>query len=356
MAALWLAGCGSAAAPASPASSSNPASAAPPSAAAAPASASAKPAAPAKPAASGASGSPAAKPAASGLTHVKIAFTSKSTGGLYAYAARDLGIYQKHGLEAELVIGQSNALAPALLAGDIDFIGTMPSAIQAAEKDLPIRGVMVAKDHPEYLLVGDLGVSKVEQLKGKELVGSIPTQLPTQMMSQLLALDGLQPSDYTVIPVQDDTARAALVDQRRVAAGILGLSQAFPLVDKGHPIIDSTLEKVFNPSNGVATSLANMENKKDLVQRMVDASLEATKITSSDRAQTVSVLVKDFDQTEANAGRLFDLLIPSYTKNGRADPRGIKNQLEADAKAMQLPKVKAESDVYDWRFLPNQGN
>ena len=109
---------------------------------------------------------------------------------------------------------------------------------------------------------------------------------------------------------------------------------------------------MFNPSNGVAVTLTSMDKRQDLVQRFVDATLEATRVTATDKAQTVQVLMKDFDQTEANASKLWELLIPSYTKNGRADPRGIKNQLEADAKAMQLPDVKTEADVYDWRFLP----
>jgi ABC-type nitrate/sulfonate/bicarbonate transport system substrate-binding protein len=368
--ALLLAACGGAAAPAS--------SAPPASVAASPvasaASPSAKPAASdgtsaaRKPAASGtgsaaagsASSKPAAspsvsaaaKPAASGLTHIKIGYTSMSTGGLYAYVGRDLGIFAKHGLDVELVIGQSAALPPALVKGDLDFMGTIPGAIQGAEQGLPIRGIMVAKDHPEYLLVGDNGVSQVSQLKGKELVGSLPTQLPAQMLTQLLTLDGLQPSDYKIISVSDDNARAALVAEHRVAAGIRGLSKAFPLIDQGHPQIDSTLEKVFNPSNGLAANLDNIKNRKELIQRTVDAALEATQVTRNDKDATVGVLVKVFKQTPENAARLFDMLIPTYTTNGRANPDGVKFQLKTDAAAMQLPQPKTEADVYDWEFVP----
>jgi len=370
-----LAGCGGAAAPASssPAAPASPASVAasakPAAAASSPAGASAKPAASsaasaaAKPATSGGAsasakpaGSPsagaAASPAASGLIHVKIGYTSMSTGGLYAYVARDLGIFQKHGIDAELVIGQSAALPPALVAGDLQFMGTIPGAIQGAEAGLPIRGIMVGKDHPEYLLIGDNGVSQVSQLKGKDVVGSLPTQLPAQMLTLLLTKDGLQPSDYNIVAVQDDNARAALVAEHRVAAGILGLSQSFPLMDQGHPEIDSTLEKVFNPSNGLATSLDNIKNKRDMIQRTVDAALEATQVARTDKDATVGVLVKDFKQTPENAGRLFDMLVPTYTTNGRANPEGIKQQLEIDAQAMKLPQPKTEADVYDWEFVP----
>ncbi|MBV8085461.1 MAG: ABC transporter substrate-binding protein [Chloroflexi bacterium] len=368
-----LAGCGSAAAPssspaaaasstvgavstaASPAASAA-ASAARPSASAA---ASAKPggSAAAKPAASG---SAAAKPssstpAASGPEHIKIGFTSKSTGGMYMYLAKDLGIFQKHGLDAEIVIGQSSALDPALMQGDLDFVATIPTVVQGAEQGLPLRAILVARDHPEYLLIGDTGYSTVDSIKGKDIVGSQPTQSPTQMLNQLLMQDGLKPSDYNVIPVQDDTARAALLEQHRVQAGIVGLAQSFPLMDKGDPLIDSTLEKVFNPSNGLGTSIKIMQTRKDMVQRAVDSVLEAVQVVQTDKSRTTQVLEQEFQQTPDNAARLFDLLKNTYAKNGRADPRGTTLQLQLDAQAMQLPQPKKESDVYDWSFLPGGG-
>jgi ABC-type nitrate/sulfonate/bicarbonate transport system substrate-binding protein len=293
-----------------------------------------------------------AAPSAPPVTHVKIGFTSKSTGGLYMYLGRDLGIFQKHGIDPEIVIGQSEALVTGLNQGDIEFMGTLPSAVQGAEKGLPIRSVFVAKDHPEYLLIGDNGVSQVSQLKGKQLAGSIATQLPTQMMRRLLDLDGVQFSDYTVVAVSNDSARTALVANHRVAAGILGLSQSLPLMDEGHPVIDSTLSKVYWPSSGLSVTLDTLSKRRDMVQRAVAAALESTKVAAEDKERTVGVLVKDFDLTPDQAGRLFDLMKPAYTLTGRANPEGVKFQLETDAKAMELPKPATEAEVYDYSLLP----
>ncbi len=339
-----LGGCGSTA--------STPAASSPGSAGASSATASSAAAKPSAPAAASAKPSAAASAPASGLTHVKIGLTSKSTGGLYLYVGQDLGIFQAHGIDAEMVIGQSNALAPALVKGDLDFMGTIPPAIQAAERGLPVRGVFVAKDHPEYLLVGDVGVTQVSQLKGKQLAGSNPTQLPTLMMQQLLELDGLKPSDYTVIPLADDPARAATVANHQAAAGVLGLAEALPLLDQGHQVIDSTLSKIYSPSNGLAVTLTALDKRRDLVQRMIDASLEATNVAANDKTKATGVLTKEFGLSEANAGKLFDLMKSTYTQAGRPAPQSIKGQLEADAKAMELKEVAAPDQVYDFSLLP----
>ena len=197
-------------------------------------------------------------PAASGLTHVKFALTSKSTGGLYLFVGKDLGIYQKYGLDPEIVIGDSGILVTGLASGDIDFLGTTPSAIQGAEKGLPIRVVYTAKNHPEYLLIGDTGITQVSQLKGKQLAGSNPAQLPAQMTRLLLQADGLQPRDYTILPVANDSARQAMVQNHQAAAAALGLAQSIPLLNAGHPLLDSTLEKVWFPSNGLGATLKTM--------------------------------------------------------------------------------------------------
>jgi len=295
---------------------------------------------------------PAAAPSASALTHVKIGLTSKSTGSLYLYVGKDLGIFQKYGIDPELVIGQSEALVTGLNQGDMEFMGTMPSAAQGAEKGLPIRGIFVAKDHPEYLLVGDTGVTQVSQLKGKQLAGSIKSQLPSLMMMRLLELDGLPESDYTIIPVANDPARTALVEQHKAAAGVLGVAESLPLVEAGHPIIDSTLSKVYWPSSGLAVTLDILNKRRDLVQRAINAALEASHVAATDKERTVGVLTKDFGLTQAQGERLFDLLQPAYTTNGRPNPEAIRFQLETDAKAMQLPAPVPADQVYDFSLLP----
>ncbi|HLY65400.1 MAG TPA: ABC transporter substrate-binding protein [Chloroflexota bacterium] len=353
--ALLLAACGSAASPApssAPASvgASSVAASAKPATSAAPASGpgSAKPAASAAPA----SGAASAKPAASAATHVKIALTSKSTGGLYLFVGKDLGIYQRYGLDPEIVIGDSGAIVTGLTSGDLDFLGTTPSGIQGAERGLPIRVIYTAKDHPEYLLVGDKGITQVSQLKGKNLAGSTPAQLPAQMTRLLLQMDGLQPSDYTVINVANDPARAAMVENHQAAAASVGVAEAIPLLNSGYPEIDSTLSKIWFPSNGLAATLKTMQERADLTKRMVAATIEATSVTANQKDQVIPVMVKEFNFSEADASKVFDMLQPSYTKDGRAAPEAIQTQIKLDADAMQLPQPATPEQIYDNSFLP----
>ena len=63
-------------------------------------------------------------------------------------------------------------------------------------------------------------------------------------------------------------------------------------------------------------------------------------------------MVKEFGFKQADASKVFDLLQPSYTTDGRVDPRAIDTQIQTDYKAMQLPQPAKPEQIYDYSFLP----
>ncbi|HEX6510992.1 MAG TPA: ABC transporter substrate-binding protein, partial [Chloroflexota bacterium] len=121
---LGLAGCGSAAAPASsPAASAKPASA----------SAVASGAPPTKPSSSTAA-SAAAKPAASGLKPLKTAFTAIATTTIPTWVADAQGFFKQQGLDAQISYVQgSTSSIPALVNGDLQIVETQAAASVQAQ-------------------------------------------------------------------------------------------------------------------------------------------------------------------------------------------------------------------------------
>ncbi|HLY64229.1 MAG TPA: ABC transporter substrate-binding protein [Chloroflexota bacterium] len=299
-----------------------------------------------------AAASAAAKPAVSGLTHVKIGVTSKDANYLFLYLAQDLGIFAKHGLDAEIVVGQPAALTTGLAQGDVDFYATPSTVAQGAERGLPLRLIMVASDQPLYFLVGDMGISQIAQLKGKQIAGSPPGQIPSLVTDTLLQLGGLKTSDYTIVPTANDPARAALVESHNAAAAVVGFNEMTPLIAAGHPLIDTAVGKVFFPIVGLGVTTSTLQNRRDMAQRAVDAALEAVHLIVTDKDQTVGVLTKDFGLSQADASKAYDLAKPAYTTNGRASEKAVQFQLDSDAKNLNLPQPFKEDQIYDYSLLP----
>ena len=247
--------------------------------------------------------------------------------------------------------GPGERAGTGLNQGDIEFYATPSSAAQGAENGLPIRIVFVAADQPVYLLVGDKGITQVSQLKGKQIAGSTPAQLPALVITTLLQADGLQPADYNIAPASNDPARAALVENHTAAAGILGPNEALPLTDQGYPVIDTALGKVYFPTIGLAVTLDSLAKRRDMVQQAVNASIETDKIITTDKDKTVAELVSQFGLSQANAAKVYDLIKPTYTAAGRTAAKAVQFQLESDAKALNKPAFQ-EGQIYDYSLLP----
>lgn len=295
---------------------------------------------------------PSPNAAAGPLTTITIGITSKSAGALSLYLAEDLGIFAEHGLDAQFIITQPGALPAALSQNQLDFIANIPPALQGAEQGLPLRIIVVVKDHPEYVLVGDTGVTTVAQLQDKPIAGGLPTQLPAQMLSQLLSVDGLQAGQYQIVTAENDPARAALLLNHQVSAAIVGLAEALPLLDQGFPLIDDTMSKIYSPGDGLAVSVSGLQQNRDVDQRAVLAVIEGTQIAASDEARAESVLENDFGLSPSDAQQVFKLEAPTYSPSGCPSPQAVQTQIQLDTQSLGLSPTPTPSQLYDFSLLP----
>ena len=163
---LSLAACGGAPTASTPPPSSVPAKPAPAAASAKPASSSAA----ANPASGAASGSAAAKPAASGLTPIKIAFTTISPTAAPLWVAKEKGAFARNGLNASLTSTVANATVPALMANELQIASSSPSEVASAD----IGGasvVMIAEGTtlPIFSLYADKKYPTVQSLEGQSI-------------------------------------------------------------------------------------------------------------------------------------------------------------------------------------------
>ncbi|MCE3242584.1 MAG: ABC-type nitrate/sulfonate/bicarbonate transport system, periplasmic component, partial [Deltaproteobacteria bacterium] len=103
---------------------------------------------------------------------VRIAYISDSPGSSAPYwIAKEAGLYQKHGLDVELIfINGSTRGVQSLVAGDIDFAGAVgTSAINGklAGGDIVIIDSLV--NTLPYYIIGRPDIKSPENLKGRTL-------------------------------------------------------------------------------------------------------------------------------------------------------------------------------------------
>jgi NitT/TauT family transport system substrate-binding protein len=193
-------------------------------------------------------------------------------GGFYQAVAA--GIYKKHGLDCDLRMGgpQINN-SQLMMGGRVDLI--MSGGLEAlnyAKEDLPFQCVAaIFQKDPQVLIAHkSSGVDSFEKLKGKTILvgaGGRVTYWPFLKAKFGLTDDQMKPYTFNLAPF--------LADKNLVQQGFIS-SEPYAMRQAGADpepmlIADAGFE---NYNTTIATSKKFSSEKKDLVQRFVNASLE----------------------------------------------------------------------------------
>ena len=194
-------------------------------------------------------------------------------GGYYQAIAT--GLYRKAGIECDVRQGgPSLNISQLLMAGRVDM--TMSGSFEAftfVRENAPFFTIAAIFQKDPQVLIGhpDTGFDSFEKLKGRPILigaGGRVTYWPYLRRKYGLSDSQLRPYNYSLAPF--------LADKELIQQGFLS-SEPYPITQAlGRPpsvllIADSGYQPY---QNTIAISRKMVEEKKDLVQRFVDATLE----------------------------------------------------------------------------------
>jgi NitT/TauT family transport system substrate-binding protein len=288
----------SACAPAAPSPSSPPTSAPAPTTAPAPTSA-AVPTSAAAP-----TSAPAAKPApaptvvpptptAAPLTKLNVSHPDGG-GHLPLFYARDMGIFAAHGLDVTLLpLGGGPPAAAALQADETqvaDITGSEIVSSDAQGADVVVIGTLV----PVYPYVFEVSqdITSVEGLRGKTIAVRATgdaTDVATRVTLRKLGLD--PDTDVTILAVQQEGARMAALRSGQICCTVAQPQDQLVLEPAGfHQLFDLAALELPNSQGTLAVKRSYAAANHDVVQRFMDALVEAIGKAKQDRAGALPVL------------------------------------------------------------------
>lgn len=190
------------------------------------------------------------------------------------YQAQAAGLYRAKGLEVELRSGgpQINP-AQLLLGGRVDMsMGNGLGALNFVRENLPFLciGAIFQKDPVVLLGHPDTGITGFESLKGRPILISAEPRVtwwPFVRQKFGLSEDQVRPYTFNLQPF--------LADKRMIQQGYLG-SEPFSIREAGvNPVVLLVHDAGFeNYGTTINIGRETLANKREVIQRFVDASLE----------------------------------------------------------------------------------
>src|SRR5262245_47929948 len=273
-----------------------------------------------------------------------MAFTSLSAVMMPPWLAREAGIFNKHGLEVEVIATPTGVEGMnALIAGEVQFLqisgGTTASAALGGA-DVMVVGTTL--DTLVQQLIARPEIEKPEQLKGKS-VGI--TRFGTSIdVGARLALKhfGLAPEkEVALVQVGGMESMVTALQSNRIQAGILSypaITQALKLGNR--MLLDVASLGIPYAFTGMTARGRLIREDPDLVRRYMMAQTEAIARAKQDRNLTLKIMGKYLRTANpASLAESYEIDIQKYMlKIPLTTVEAMKSVL--DDLAGRIPKAK----------------
>jgi NitT/TauT family transport system substrate-binding protein len=290
---------------------------------------------------------------------VNIGVASVSSSALSLWAAREQGIFVKHGVDAELIlIRGGSTLVASLLTGDIHAAFTSGvSVLGAAAQGVDVKMLTSISTRVSWKLVATPQIRKPEELRGKRF--GVQSVVGSTWMYAMLALEqlGLEPKrdNISFLPIGDLVVVAQALESGQIDAAVLDSPLSRRLASKGFTqLVDLAKTNATFPGLGIGVTRAYLEQQPATIEKLVTALTESLAFVQLpvNKPAVLKILMKHLrisDPKLAEDGYQDNLL----TLNRKPYPSldGLRNAQRL--MAQQNPKIAAlkVDDLVDARFV-----
>jgi len=273
--------------------------------------------------------------------HVGVAGLSGALA--HAFIPKDTGLYEKFGLDVDLVFFQGGTQGvQSLIAGGVQFIVSSGSEIIAARVaggDVTIvAGYM---NTVPYSIVADKGIRRFEDLKGSRAAVSRFGTTSDLALRYAFEQNGLVPGkDITLVQLGDQGARFAALTGGTVQATVI--SPPFDLTAKklGYRILADMADLGLHYQHeALATTERMLATRPDTASRFLKAFIAGIHVWMTDEKKTKEILAK---RLRIKDNEILDETYSAYKKLTEKKPYPTLPDLEFQIADLALRNAKAK--------------
>ena len=289
-----------------------------------------------------------------------VSYASVSGTRAPLWIAQDLGLFEKYGLDVNLVYIASGVISVnALLSGSVDTIAASgSSAVSAAARGAPLV-IIASLGHIAYKLVALPSIATIQGLKGK-VIGSSRIGAGTDFaLKRLLPKLGLHPGkDVQLIPtgISESDRRLVMMLQGKIDATLATEDNLLQLGAKGAKLsvlADLYDNGVYTTGSDIATSRQLLKAKPQQLKAFIMALSEGTAYGRAHKDQAMGIYRK---YLKIEDPKLLESLYKNYllgTIPTKPYPReeALQNDIEDLSATYPFLKGKKAAEFLDLTLL-----
>jgi NitT/TauT family transport system substrate-binding protein len=248
------------------------------------------------------------------------------------WAAKDLDLFRKHGLKAEMVLitGSTRGMA-ALISGSSDFAqGSASASIPIRLRGGDIVIIAAALNKFPFSVVAQKEIRKPSDLIGKK-IGILNFGGSTDLAITLAFKEWNIPRQaVTIFASGGAPERLAALSTRAIDASVLSPPETVAAARLGMNLLAhlSDLRAAF-PQTVITVRRSFLEKNRDTAKRFVRAYSEAIYQFKTDKAKAMAVYANRLKQQDSKIiESTYDYFAPKFSFPPRVDRDGIRNTLE----------------------------
>ncbi len=290
------------------------------------------------------------------LTRIRIGYPSPSASFSPLFAAKEAGLFEKHGLASELLYLQGVQITQVHVAKYVDFTVTgAPLPLRAAVEGADLILAASSIDKFIYKLIVEPGITKPADLRGKTIGITTFGSLPDVAIRLVLKKWGMNADkDVKLVQVGRMTDMVVALSGKKIEAGVISDPTSFQAEKLGmRRLLDMADVDVEFANVAVAVSRAYAKSHRDVVLRFLKAYVEGTRRFMTDREFGIKALSKyTGSQDQEILGKTYDLFALKYIKKNPAlSLKGVETTLAMIADRNPKAKGRRAEEFVDTSFI-----
>jgi NitT/TauT family transport system substrate-binding protein len=284
--------------------------------------------------------------------HIHASAGATSAQQLPIFVAKDLGIFEKHGLDVDpLVIIGGSTLLQALVGRSIhsaNVAAMAPVRAIASGADLAITATFLNKNL--YSFIARKEIRNPSDLKGKKIgIANFGGANQFSVLTALKAWD-MPPDAVQLVPSGNNMSRLIAMEGGRIEATVIPNSSVGMATKRGMNVLANIAEIVKEfPDRTVIMERSYLQKERENAKRFLRAISEATYRIKSEpelREKIVVVLIKRLRVERKVAEEGYDSYHNVFSYPPRTGRRGLQDVLEIVQKESGHPKADFSINRY----------